>query len=84
MKLAEEAINTFTDLYKSKWLDMMKLKIGLSTSDIGDQDLISKLLDLMGKNKADFTNTFRSLSESKFTDEEIFKDKEFLSWRKKW
>ena len=38
----------------------------------------------MGKNKADFTNTFRSLSESKFTDEEIFKDKEFLSWRKKW
>ena len=84
MKLAEEAINTFTDLYKSKWLDMMRLKIGLSTSDIGDQDLISELLVIMEKNKADFTNTFRSLSKSKFTDERIFKNKEFLSWFKKW
>jgi len=84
MKLAEEAINTFTDLYKSKWLNMMRLKIGLSTTDIADLDLITDFLNLMQKNGSDFTNTYRSLSENSFADERIFKDEEFLSWHKKW
>ena len=38
----------------------------------------------MQKQKADFTNTFRLLSEDNLPDEEFFKAKEFLSWYKKW
>ena len=49
LKLAEEAINTFADLYQSKWLDMMRLKIGLLTKENEDKDLISELLDVMQK-----------------------------------
>jgi Uncharacterized conserved protein len=84
LKLAEEAINTFADLYQSKWLDMMRLKIGLLTKENKDKDLISELLGVMQKHKADFTNTFRLLSEDTLPDEEFFKAEEFLSWYKKW
>ena len=49
LKLAEEAINAFADLYQSKWLDMMRRKIGLVTKKNEDKDLISELLDTMQK-----------------------------------
>ena len=84
LKLAEEAINAFADLYQSKWLDMMRRKIGLITKKNEDKDLISELLDTMQKHKADFTNTFRFLSEDILSGDDIFKTEEFLIWYKKW
>ena len=84
LKLAEEAINTFADLYQSKWLDMMRRKIGLITKKNEDKDLISELLDTMQKHKADFTNTFRFLSQDILSGDDIFKTEEFLIWHKKW
>ena len=77
IKLAEEAINSFTELYQNKWLDMMRLKIGLSTRELRDKDLIVDLLNIFEKNNADFTNTFRSLSELSLFDKEIFLSEEF-------
>ena len=84
LKLAEEAINAFADLYQSKWLDMMRRKIGLITKKNEDKDLISELLDTMQKHKADFTNTFRFLSQDILSGDDIFKTEEFLIWHKKW
>ena len=84
LKLAEEAINAFADLYQIKWLDMMRRKIGLITKKNEDKDLISELLDTMQKHKADFTNTFRFLSEDVLSGDDIFKTEEFLTWYKKW
>ena len=84
LKLAEEAINAFADLYQSKWLDMMRRKIGLITKKNEDKDLISELLDTMQKHKADFTNTFRFLSQDILSGDDIFKTEEFLIWYKKW
>ena len=84
LKLAEEAINAFADLYQSKWLDMMRRKIGLITKKNEDKDLISELLDTMQKHKADFTNTFRFLSEDILSGDDIFKTEDFLIWYKKW
>ena len=84
LKLAEEAINAFADLYQIKWLDMMRRKIGLITKKNEDKDLISELLDAMQKHKADFTNTFRFLSEDVLSGDDIFKTEEFLTWYKKW
>ena len=84
IKIAEEAINSFTELYQNKWLDMMRLKIGLSTRELRDKDLILDLLNIFEKNNADFTNTFRSLSESSLFDKEIFLSEEFNHWQSKW
>jgi len=63
IEAATEALHRFPDLFKAAWLDMFRPKIGLSTAEDGDADLIHRLLDLMAAERADFTNSFRALSE---------------------
>jgi uncharacterized protein YdiU (UPF0061 family) len=41
----------------------MRAKLGLVKEESVDQQLSSELLELMKKNKADYTNTFRQLSD---------------------
>ena len=42
----------------------MRSKIGLFTARDGDEALVQDLLDAMAKNQADFTLTFRRLSDA--------------------
>ena len=50
----------FTDAYQSG----LRRKIGLFTARDGDEALVQDLLDAMAKNQADFTLTFRRLSDA--------------------
>jgi len=84
LKEAEEVINQFSDTYKSKWLDVMRSKIGLSTEDAKDQDLIRELMSIMNEEESDFTNTFKNLYDPSFSNDSIFKNKKFIAWNKKW
>tara|TARA_Y100001970_G_scaffold198711_1_gene241734 strand:- start:15 stop:761 length:747 start_codon:yes stop_codon:yes gene_type:complete len=84
LEIASEVMNSFKEKYKKSWLDMMKKKLGLLGSDVNDQNLILDLLTWMHKNKADYTNTFCSLMGKLSVKNEIFKDKDFLIWKKKW
>ena len=81
LEIASEVMNSFKEKYKKSWLDMMK-KLGLLGSDVNDQNLILDLLTWMHKNKADYTNTFCSLMDKLSVKNEIFKDKDFLIWKK--
>ena len=83
IEIATEAINSFERIYKEKWLNMMRDKLGLFGEDINDQILIMELLTWMHKNKADYTNTFCFLMNEKFSDNEIYNDESFLIWKKK-
>ena len=56
------ALSTFPPEYEAKWLGLFREKLGLQTESLEDMDLIESLLQLMHANRADFTNTFRSLS----------------------
>ena len=58
IKIATETINSFSDIYKKKWLQMMRNKLGLLGEDLKDESLIIDLLTWMHQNKADYTNTF--------------------------
>jgi uncharacterized protein YdiU (UPF0061 family) len=58
---ATEAIATFETLYKDCWLDGMRRKLGLSTAEPADRQLIEDLLKTMHRNQADFTLSFRAL-----------------------
>lgn len=58
VKLATDAINNFENIYETRWLNMMRDKLGLFGEDKNDKKLILDLLDWMKINKADFTNTF--------------------------
>ena len=84
LEIAYEVMNSFTEKYKKSWIEMMKKKLGLVGSDVNDQNLILDLLTWMHKNKADYTNTFCSLMDKLSVKNEIFNDRDFLIWKKKW
>jgi uncharacterized protein YdiU (UPF0061 family) len=58
---ATETIATFETLFKDCWLDGMRRKLGLSSSEPGDRQLAEDLLQAMQRNQADFTLSFRAL-----------------------
>ncbi|WP_415307959.1 protein adenylyltransferase SelO [Candidatus Pelagibacter sp. Uisw_099_02] len=84
IEIATEVIDTFDRIYEEKWLNMMRDKLGLFGEDTNDQILIVELLGWMHKNKVDYTNTFCFLMNEKFSDNEVYKDKNFLIWKEKW
>ncbi len=79
---ATETINRFGPLYSAAWLDRFRAKIGLTEARAEDTDLLSRLLTAMAENGADFTNTFRALSDDSETSlEEV---PAFRDWRRDW
>jgi serine/tyrosine/threonine adenylyltransferase len=58
---ATEAIATFETIFNDCWLDGMRCKLGLSTSEQGDRQLAEDLLKAMHRDQADFTLSFRAL-----------------------
>lgn len=84
VSMAKERINHFTDIYQMKWLAMMRSKLGLFGSHMSDQQLISDLLEWMHKNHADYTNTFRHLSQEKMPNDRAYQDKQFNMWYHRW
>jgi len=84
IKIAEEEINNFNNIYEVSWLEMMKKKIGIFGENNKDKELIEELLNWMNNKKADFTNTFCFLMERDFEKKEIFKDSNFIKWHKRW
>jgi serine/tyrosine/threonine adenylyltransferase len=61
-EILREALSAFPPEYEAHWLRLFRGKLGLHTDAPDDMELIEALLQLMHANRADFTNTFRSLS----------------------
>jgi uncharacterized protein YdiU (UPF0061 family) len=62
IRIATERIEAFPAIYTKHWIAGFRKKIGLASEEEGDLDLIQSLLDAMQRERADFTLTFRSLS----------------------
>ena len=84
IEIATEAINSFDKSYETKWINMMRDKLGLFGQDSKDQVLILDLLTWMHKNKADYTNTFCFLMDKNFQHSKIYNDEIFLTWKERW
>ena len=84
IEIATEAINSFDKSYETKWINMMRDKLGLFGQDQKDQVLIIDLLTWMHKNKADYTNTFCFLMDENFQHNKIYNDENFLIWKERW
>ena len=87
--LLTETIECIQPLYESYWLTAMRAKIGLSTEDPSDSQLIKDLLKTMEKGNADFTMVFRRLSKALRGDSELvrglFKNPDdFDAWEQRW
>ncbi|WP_409304124.1 protein adenylyltransferase SelO [Peribacillus sp. SCS-155] len=84
VELAQDVITGYPKLYTQNWLSGMRAKLGLFNEDSEDEALIQELLDLMQKQRADYTNTFRSLTLGKTEGEDLFSTPEFAKWNDKW
>ncbi|XP_019489660.1 PREDICTED: uncharacterized protein LOC109377689 [Hipposideros armiger] len=62
-QLAAQILEGYPVLYYTRFTELFKAKLGLLGERKGDDDLIAFLLHLMEKTEADFTMTFRQLSE---------------------
>ena len=62
IRIATERIEAFPAIYTEHWLAGFRRKIGLVSEEDGDLDLVQALLDAMQLARADFTITFRALS----------------------
>lgn len=84
VKLAEDAIGTFTDLYQAQWLAGMRAKLGIFHEEEEDESLIEDLLKMMKNHQADYTNTFRALTFDKLEDTPLNGTPELASWYERW
>jgi len=63
---AESALKCYREIYWQQYIRALRRKLGLSSVERTDSDemLISELMSIMSDQKADFTATFRQLSDT--------------------
>ncbi len=64
IKLAQDAVDRFPTAFQAAYLGVMRGKLGLADNHQSDSQLVRDLLQLMADSEADFTNTFRALSNA--------------------
>lgn len=62
LDLARAVIDEFPPLFQQHWLDGMRVKLGLASSEEGDEALVNGLLAAMQATGADYTVVFRALA----------------------
>ncbi len=84
IEIAQNLLNTFSSLFKDRWLQMMKKKLGIKDLSEDDEELINNLIKWMQQKKPDFTNTFCNLMNYDHADDKEFEDDEFNIWKREW
>ena len=86
----DQAIEVFTKSVhampariQAEWLRLFGRKIGIAEATPNDETLITGLLQRMAEGRADYTNTFRALSEGKPRDQFLDPAK-FDEWETGW
>lgn len=81
----QQVLWTMGEHMHSKWLQMMRHKLGIQTSLSHDEPLIRELHSWMQDNRADYTNTFLYIGwNTQLQDTEMYQDKRFQSWLEVW
>jgi uncharacterized protein YdiU (UPF0061 family) len=81
---ATAALDRFVTLFEQHWLDGMRAKLGLFTPEPDDAALVADLLEWMRRTRADFTNTFASLSGVAAASLSMESDAEGKAWHDRW
>ena len=80
---AREVLEDFPVRFERYWLAGMRKKLGLLTQEADDAEMVTGLLSWMQRSRADFTNTFRDLSEGRLDDERYLQP-DFQAWHSRW
>ena len=83
---ATAALQDFATEFNEAWLQAMGRKLGLADAQVADMPLVTRFLELMQKQRADFTNTFWRLSypESEWPTVGLFATEDFQVWSSEW
>lgn len=84
VKIAQDEISGFFELYHRNWLSGMRAKLGIFNEEAEDEVLVEGLLSIMNKYGGDYTNTFRELTFDKMEGIPIFDTEEFARWHELW
>lgn len=84
IELATNTLKNFEVLYKKNWIEGMRHKLGIFGEGEDGLEIIEELLRWMKKYKADYTNTFISLTFDNMSGTELFASEEFKIWEKRW
>lgn len=84
IRLAQGIVEKFPSLFEAYYFSEMREKLGILTTEEQDVALIVQLLDLMEQHKADYTKTFRALTEGIYPKNELFQSEAFHQWELKW
>jgi serine/tyrosine/threonine adenylyltransferase len=89
--LATESINAYSAKFEREWLKAMRSKLGLLQAQPEDGDLINALLDVMHRMQADYTVTFRGLTDylergrsGPSVEEALHDHADFQAWLRRW
>ncbi len=64
VELAMDALDTYDALYEQQWLAGARRKLGLTTAADDDRWLVADWLDLLARQRVDFTLAWRRLADS--------------------
>lgn len=84
VSLAQKEVSNFIEIFQGYWMKGMRSKLGLFNEETEDENLIQDLFILMEKHRADFTNTFRSLTLNRISGTALFESGEFAQWKERW
>jgi uncharacterized protein YdiU (UPF0061 family) len=91
VQLATEVVATFSSTFKDHWLAGLRRKLGMALHEDGDAALAEDLLEVMHRNQADFTLTFRGMcdaAENEAGDQEVRKlfanARDYDEWAQRW
>lgn len=65
------ALDRYTSIHQARYVELMRIKLGLDGARPDDESLVNDLLVLMAQSQADYTNVFRTLGEFRSTPGEL-------------
>jgi uncharacterized protein YdiU (UPF0061 family) len=83
-EITEDAIGIFGPVYKEKYLNMLRAKLGLFGAQAEDESLFTDLLDWMRQKGLDYTNTFLDLTSEEAPQGNHYDDDTFRKWLARW
>lgn len=81
---ATEMVIAFPERFHHHWFTGMRGKLGLFNEEPDDVSLVEDLLRWMHQNRADFTNTFRTLSAGNLAEKPECQGADFSDWYVSW
>ncbi len=84
VKLAQDELNVFSELYQQNWISGMRSKLGIFNSEREDEILIHDFLEILQRYRMDYTNSFRILSLDGSGEIALSENEDYSRWHKLW